>query len=304
MEEKKRRDWKKIAAAVFCAVLLGLNLWQLRQISDLRGQLGSVETNLQMETRRLDERLVNVQRAAQEADAAVLDWEYTTAVNRETRSLGVAISVTLKEWRPDTAVELVWTAEAGETGGPVSLTHNGVGTFTGTLDLPVEQSSQGVSLDVKIMDDETARRESLGYLDDVPALLPVQSSGWSYSGPDYTRDKDRNGTLTIPDCDIWLEGCKGESLSGIFDAVFRLRRNGEIAAEKTAMFGDTLQQYTCWDLTSEAQIGDSLDLTFFCRDESGLGYEFFLNGWEIDENGIKDAVSSSPEADWPRLTWD
>lgn len=301
MEEKKW-DWKKIAAVAFCAVLLGLNLWQLRQISDLRGELRSVETNLQMEARRLDERVQAVQRTAQEVDAAVLDWEYATAVNRETRSLEVEVSVTLKEWRADTAAELLWTNENGSgREGYVPLSGDGAGVFTGTLELPLAGLSGGNLLDVKITNGETARRESLGYLGDAATLLPVQSYSYGVGGPTLSRYASRPDLLTISDCDVNLEGCKGEPLPDLSNQVFRLRRNGEIAEETAAMYGETIGQYTCEEMSIEVQPGDEMELTFFCRDESGLGYEFFLRRWSIGENGVEE--QALPEESWPRLSW-
>lgn len=298
MEETKKKRWNW--TVFLCVVLLGLNLWQLRQLSDLREQLRSTETNLQTEIRRLDERLVSVQRMAKDADKLVEDWNYNTAVLPETRSLAAEVSVTLKEWRADTAAELVWAAETGQKGS-AALTDDGSGSFTGTIELSLWDFPQEISLDVKITSGETTRRENLGYLGGFDEMLPVQSDSWSYGGPEYTRDAGKNGTLTLNNCGIRLEGLKGDSLPDLSGQVFRLRRNGEIAMEKTAMLGETFGQYTCWDLSSQAQIGDKLALTFFCRDGSGLGYEFFLNGWTIDEHGLADAA---PEADWPKLTWD
>lgn len=301
MDGKKNRV--QILTLVLCVVLLIANLWQLRQISDLRGQLQSVETNLQMETRRLDERVQAVQRAAQEVDAAVLDWEYATAVNRETRSLDVEVSVTLKEWRADTAAELLWTNENGSgREGYVPLSGDGAGVFTGTLELPLAGLSGGNLLDVKITNGETARRESLGYLGDAATLLPVQCYSYGVGGPTLSWYASRPDLLTISDCDVNLEGCKGEPLPDLSNQVFRLRRNGEIAEETTAMYGETIGQYTCEEMSIEVQPGDELELTFFCRDNSGLGYEFSLRSWTVNESGVGE--QASPEESWPKLTWD
>ena len=61
MEGKKRQI--QVLTLVLCLLLVCLNLWQLRQISDLREDLRRTEANLQTETRRLDERIQVVQRA-------------------------------------------------------------------------------------------------------------------------------------------------------------------------------------------------------------------------------------------------
>ena len=133
-------------------------------------------------------------------------------------------------------------------------------------------------------------------------LLPVQCYGWGVGGPNYARNPDKTGALTVTHCEAELMGYEKRALPQLSEQVFRLRRNGEIAVEKTAMYGETINQYTCEEVSSEAQIGDELILTFFCRDESGLGYEFFLDCWAIDDNGI--GARRAPAADWPRLTWD
>ena len=296
-----KKDRIQVLTLVLCLLLVSLNLWQLRQISDLRGQLGSVETNLQMETRRLDERLVNVQRAAQEADAAVLNWEYTTAVNKEQRVLDVTVDLSLKEWSVDTAVLVNWTSlPDGRTGS--ELLHGGrSGHLTGTLKLPAGGRRE-YALEAVIQNGESQRLEDLGYLGDIAGLLPVQCYSYGVGGPTLSRYASRPDLLTISDCDVNLEGCKGEPLPDLSNQVFRLRRNGEIAEETTAMYGETIGQYTCEEMPIEVQPGDEMELTFFCRDESGLGYEFFLRRWSIGENGVEE--QALPEESWPKLTWD
>lgn len=301
--DKKNRV--QVLTLALCAVLLGLNLWQLRRISDLRGQLQSVETNLQTETRRLDERVQAVQRAAREADALVQDWKIISAEpDRASRSLRAEVSLSLKEWREDTAAELLWIGDGGSVGeGSAPLTGDGKGAFTGVLEIPLDRGLLEFGLNLVIRDGEGQRRENLGVVYGTDELLPVQCIGWGSGGPYYTRDKDQNGALTVTGCEAELIGLEGRpALPQLSGQAFRLRRNGDVAAEKTAMYGETIGQYTCEELSSEARIGDEFSLTFFCRDESGLGYEFFLNGWKIDENGIKDAVA--PTTDWPRLSWD
>lgn len=296
MDEKKNRI--QILTLVLCLFLVSLNLWQLRQISDLRGQLGSVETNLQMETRRLDERVQAVQRAAQEADRLVQDWELRSVkVDRDSRCLRAEVSLRLKEWREDTQVCLA--IMQGLDTRYAALT-SGRGQFTGVAEFPA--NSQEVRLVAQISTDGLQKEEDLFGWDSASMLLPVQCYGWGSGGPDYVRDADNNGTLTVTGCEAELMGYEKRALPQLSGQVFRLRRNGEVVTEKTAMFGNTIDRYTCEELSSEAQIGDEFILTFFCRDESGLGYEFFLYCWAIDDNGLGERIA--PEADWPRLTWD
>lgn len=296
MDGKKNRI--QILTLVLCVLLLVLNLWQLRRISDLRGELRSVETNLQMETRRLDERLQAVQRTAQEADKLVQDWELRSVkVDRDSRSLQAEVSLRLKEWREDTQVCLAImqgldTRYAAMTGGE--------GQYTGVTEIPV--NNQEVRLLAQVSAEGLRKEEDLSGWDSASMLLPVQCFGWGSGGPDYARNPDKTGTLTVTSCEAELMGYEKRALPQLSGQVFRLWRNGDVAAEKTAMFGNTIGQYTCEELSAEAGIGDEFILTFFCRDESGLGYEFFLDEWTIDEGGVSGRIESG--VDWPRLTWD
>ncbi len=296
MDEKK--NWIQGFTLVLCLFLLVLNLWQLRQISDLRRQLQSTETNLQMETRRLDERVQAVQRAAQEADKLVQDWELQSVdVDPASRCLRAEVSLGLKEWREDTQVYLTVT-QGTETRNAL-LTGNG-GRYSGVVEIPVD--SREIRMLARISAEGLQKEEDLSGWDSASMLLPVQCYGWGVGGPNYARNPDKTGALTVTHCEAELMGYEKRALPQLSEQVFRLRRNGEIAAEKTAMYGETINQYTCEEVSSEAQIGDELILTFFCRDESGLGYEFFLDCWAIDDNGI--GTRRAPAADWPRLTWD
>ena len=134
---EKKKNWIQGFTLVLCLFLLVLNLWQLRQISDLRRQLQSTETNLQMETRRLDERVQAVQRAAQEADKLVQDWELRSVdVDPASRCLRAEVSLGLKEWREDTQVYLTVT-QGTETRNAL-LTGNG-GRYSGVVEIPVDR---------------------------------------------------------------------------------------------------------------------------------------------------------------------
>lgn len=295
---EKKKNWIQGFTLVLCLFLLVLNLWQLRQISDLRRQLQSTETNLQMETRRLDERVQAVQRAAQEADKLVQDWELQSVdVDPASRCLRAEVSLGLKEWREDTQVYLTVT-QGTETRNAL-LTGNG-GRYSGVVEIPVD--SREIRMLARISAEGLQKEEDLSGWESASMLLPVQCYGWGVGGPNYARNPDKTGALTVTHCEAELMGYEKRALPQLSEQVFRLRRNGEIAAEKTAMYGETINQYTCEEVSSEAQIGDELILTFFCRDESGLGYEFFLDCWAIDDNGI--GARRAPAADWPRLTWD
>ena len=116
---------------------------------------------------------------------------------------------------------------------------------------------------------------------------------------------DGGGIFDLSFYEVNLQGSKGSGAPEVKDAVFRLRRNGDVAVEQTAKYGETIENYTCdpeKGLIAEAGMGDEFTLSFFCRDTSGLGYEFDLEQWSIGESGI--AREHGPEDFWPKLTWD
>lgn len=292
MEKKKKWNW----TVILCVVLLGVNLWQLRRISDLEQAVWNAQNSIMDNVNGMSRRMASLRSEMASVNDLVRDWTYTTAVNREKRGLDVKVSVVLKEWQADTAATLLWRDEYGGGGeGSIPLSGNGAGTFTGTMELPLSGLSGGYSLDAMIENGETQRRESLGGLGDISMLLPVQCRGWSFSGPTYQKS-----IFTLSHCTADVYG-QSEKVPEIKDAVFRLTRNGEVVSERTAAQRDWANDYECGgELSTECQDGDELTMTFSCRDQDGLGYEFFLNGWRIAGGTPEDFDSDS---DWPKLTW-
>lgn len=296
MEGKK--DWAQGAVLVLCAALLGISLWQGRRLRELEQAVWNAQNSVMSEVSRLDGRVASLYSSLESAPDLVRDWDYTAAVDADRRGLDVEVSVLLKEWNENTAVELLWTNQYGDGGGgSVPLSGDGTGRFAGTLELPLSKLSGEYAAEVKIANGETQRRESLGYLGNAAGLLPVQFGSWHASGPSYWR-----GTVTLSNCTAEIYE-PSKAVPEITDAAFRLLRNGETAAERAAKQGYRSGGYECGEeLSVECQAGDELVLTFFCRDMQGLGYEFYLNGWEIDGSGIQDAAA--PGWNWPKLTWD
>lgn len=300
MEEKRKTDWMKLLTLVLCAVLLIVNFWQGTRLRDLEQDVWNAQNSVMDSVSRLDGRVGSLRSDFEKANNLIQDWNHTVGVDRERKSLDVEIAVTLKEWGEDTAVELLWSNLNGGGQGAVPASGDGTGCFAGTLDLPLSGVSGEYTLEAVIWSGGVRRREDLGRLGDFAGLLPVQCNGWGVGGPEYTRDADKNGVLAMASCEAELGPM--ETLPQLSDQVFRLRRGGEVAVEATAVFGDRINHFTCGELSAEARIGDSFLLTFFCRDGSGLGYEFYLQGWTIGEDGIR--VQAVPEAGWPKLTWD
>ena len=66
--------------------------------------------------------------------------------------------------------------------------------------------------------------------------------------------------------------------------------------------------YECAPWTLDAGVGDEVKLTFICEDEYGLGYEFVMQKWMIEENGPNnsrlDELPYNMEDEFPKLRWD
>ena len=142
------------------------------------------------------------------------------------------------------------------------------------------------------------RRENLGGIYDTAELLPVQCT---YQGGRTTAEYMK-GIFTAygRSAELYTKADPGgiETES----QVFRLRRNDEIVAEQAAEPEDASNRYSGGKLTSEAQPGDRMALTFFCRDENGLGYEFLLQNWvAVAERDV--AYVGAEWEDWLKLTW-
>lgn len=277
---------------VLCAALLGLNLWQGKRLNRLEARISEAQMYVMDDIRSLE---AAISSQAREAEELVRSWDYAPSVNMEKRCLDVEVSAALKEWREDTAAELVWEIENGGGSGSVPLTGDGAGTFTATLELPLDGLWTDYGLYTVIRNGETRHRESLGLLGSAGELLPVQcASQAGRTQAEYMKD-----VFTVYECGAELYTGSSETEGHMF----RLRRGGEIAAEQAAEPGDRSDSYFCGKLSAEVRPGDEIALTFFCRDKNGLGYEFLLRSWTaVAERDLWD--NSTAWADWPRLTWE
>lgn len=297
MEEKKKTDWIKFLTLMLCVLLLIVNFWQGKRLEDLERSISGAQAAITGDILDMES---TFHAQLQEEDKLVQNWNFTPSVNMEKRCLDLEVSAVLKEWREDTAAEVLWIGDGGTVGeGSAPLSGDGRGTFTGVLEMPLDRGRLEFGLDIVIEDDEGQRRESLGGVYDTGELLPVQCT---YQGG-RTQAEYLKGVFTAYECNAELYTKTSPGGIETEGQVFRLRRNGEIAAEQAAEPGDGSNSYFCGRLASEAQPGDRMTLTFFCRDENGLGYEFLLQSWiAVEERDV--APGGSEWEDWLRLTWE
>ena len=294
----EKRNWVQRVTLGLCVVLLAVNLWQGKRLERLEHSISDAQMNIMADIRNMES---TVYSRLQEEDKLVQHWSDTPSVNMETRCLDLEVSTVLKEWREDTAAELLWVGEVSTVGeGSALLTGDGKGTFTGVLSIPLDKGWMEFALVLVTLDSEGRRRESLGVVYGTDELLPVQCN--SQGG--RTQAEYLKSVFTVYECGAELyTKYYPVHAAGTEDHVFRLRRNGEIMAEQAAEPGDRSGSYFCGKLSAEAQPGDRMSVTFFCRDGNGLGYEFLLQDWIAVEE--RDVVSGGSEwADWPKLTWE
>lgn len=162
-------------------------------------------------------------------------------------------------------------------------------------------------------------------------LLPLQNSGGGWSGPEY-----QDGVLRSQ-FSVSIRGFEGGMLkvyedqdgpASVQNPEFHIYKNGELEQTLAAIAGsqeDNIRiaaglepevsaesseiTYSVGDEWSiECEIGDLIDIHFVCRDEYGLGYDFFFQSWKIEsetsENygsaGVTSGYSSSEDV---RLFW-
>jgi len=303
-----KRDWMKTATLVLCVVLLGVNLWQGKRLSELEQDFWNAQNSIMDDIRNTQSSLSSRLGDLERADCLVQDWDYTTAVDVEKRCLLIDVSMVMKEWREDTEAELSWTNVNGGGSGTVLLTGDGTGTgtFTGVLEIPATEPSDGIGLDVLVQNDGTWRRENLGGWGELSMLLPLQTKGRSWGGPVYRAGRVESGF------DIDLENTCGTE---IVEPRFLIYLNGKLAQEVAAevsedtftdngniiVYAPALPDQT-WSMACE--IGDQIGITFCCQDGFGLGYEFPFLEWTI-EGALPDyrAGGASSGSGTVTLTW-
>lgn len=159
---EKKQDWTRGLTLALCVVLLILSFGQRRRISDLEQDVWNSQNSIMDNVSRLEAQVASLRSDLENADNLVLDWSYTPALNRERQGLDVEMTVKLKEWTEDTALELLWTSMGSTNSkGSLPMVYDGTGSFTGKVEIPLNGSGT-VSLDAAIQNGETGVRRAWG----------------------------------------------------------------------------------------------------------------------------------------------
>ena len=161
-------------------------------------------------------------------------------------------------------------------------------------------------------------------------LLPLQNSGGGWSGPEY-----QDGVLRSQ-FSVSIRGFEGGMLkvyedqdgpASVQNPEFHIYKNGELEQTLAAIAGsqeDNIRiaaglepevsaesseiTYSVGDEWSiECEIGDLIDIHFVCRDEYGLGYDFFFQSWKAEsensDNYGAGGATSGYSSESLRLFW-
>lgn len=269
---------------ILCLVLLVLVLGQNRQmqvqIDQLEYDVHQLRSSLTEEVRSISSQ---VRQELEESQRIVADYALQPrGISKEENALLADVSVTLKEWFSDTQVTFL--ATVGDRRSQLPAQSDGNGTFTAQLPIPLE-TSQEVSLSVKLSGSGKQQLEAIGTWGDISQLLPLQNTGGGWTGPNYV-----NGIMSSK-FSVSIASQSG-TLGPIENPHFQIYRNGQLvqtipavvephSASGSAVDYTVDTQGNRWSL--ECDPGDAIDIRFLCEDEYGLGYDFLFGNWLATE---------------------
>ena len=298
-----KKNGLQIVSLLLSVVLLVLLFRQNQTIEELRNSLQNVENrmyDLEDDVRGISG---DVTRAMEEAANPILNWEVQPAgIDTENQWLLANVVLELKNWQEDTIVNL--ETVVGADMHILVLPVNSIGSCSGMMQVPVNEQCE-VRLAAVITGGGESQRVDLGGWGDISMLLPLQHSGGGWDGPVY-----QQGILSSQ-FHITVRG--QDQMPGLItEPRFRVYQNGELAQELDAVIdpGASASDGVCYTVDAEnyrwsmeCAPGDTVEIHFLCRDEYGLGYDFYFQGWAIGADGQVEEYYT-PEGESLVLSWD
>lgn len=278
-----KKNWMQLGSLLLSVVLLALLVRQGQTVENLRSSLRNIENrmyDLEDEVRGISG---DVTRAVEEAANPILKWEiHPRGISQDHQRLVADVALELKNWQEDTLVYL--ETEIGPDRHILAMQVDDVGFGSGTMLFPIHEQCE-VKLAAVITGGGESRRVDLGGWGDISMLLPLQSDGGGWDGPEY-----RDGVLSSQ-FDISVTGWDYQQPGEIRDPKFQVYRNGELVQTLAAVIdpysgSSNGVNYTVdtedyrWSL--ECDEGDTIEIRFLCQDEYGLGYDFCFAVWTVE----------------------
>ena len=295
------KNWTQKLTLALNVVLVLLLLWQGARLEELQRSMTDRDNEMLRRFQDLQNQVANVSDSLKEQGTPIESWTLEpTGLDSESRTLTADVVVQLRQWSPDSVMDLTITC-GGET-ERAALSVNETGVCQGEIAIPTARGE--IRLETAVTRGGVTVREDLGGWEGIYMLLPLQLSGSSVSGPTY-----QEGTLSS-NFDLVLAN---ESGTEVLDPVFRIYRNGNLEQEVEAEPSQTMSTGSSDDqiyapalpdqtMQLECDPGDRIEIRFSCTDGYGLGYDFAYLSWAILEDG---SVADQEITDWmmPLLTW-
>ena len=277
----KKNGLQVISLVLNVALLVGL-FWVGSEVKELRREAWDQHRNIYNEIDATREQVHNIRLAQREQTELVEDFHFEpTDLNEETRRLEGTMNLSLRRWAADTDVILLVELN-GET-WELPMTGES-GTFETVVGLPVTEHGELIFTALITSQGETNREQMMGY-GDFSMLLPLQSDGGGWDGPEY-----RDGVLSSH-FNVSVTGRDYQHPGEIRDPKFQVYRNGELVQTIAAVIdpysgSSNGVNYTVdtedyrWSL--ECDEGDIIEIRLCCQDEYGLGYDFLFGNWTVE----------------------
>ena len=277
----KKNGLQVISLVLNVALLVGL-FWVGSEVKELRREAWDQHRNIYNEIDATREQVHNIRLAQREQTELVEDFHFEpTDLNEETRRLEGTMNLSLRRWAADTDVILLVELN-GET-WELPMTGES-GTFETVVGLPVTEHGELIFTALITSQGETSREQMMGY-GDFSMLLPLQSDGGGWDGPEY-----RDGVLSSH-FNVSVTGRDYQHPGEIRDPKFQVYRNGELVQTIAAVIdpysgSSNGVNYTVdaedyrWSL--ECDEGDIIEIRFCCQDEYGLGYDVLFGNWTVE----------------------
>lgn len=184
---------------------------------------------------------------------------------------------------------------------PVPLARREDGAYTGPVTLPLDAWPIWMVLQTDRGDAPPDLSPLLEAAADTYALLPVQRRTWSGVTPVC-----EGGTFGVGgELEFGLRNWEAPGIQ-VQAPEFRLYRNdalAEVVPAREQRQGRTYSYAADLEepLTVSCAPGDELRLTFACRDDFGLAYEFAYACWQVTADGAEeqDVFAADPVLTWP-----
>lgn len=277
-----KKNWMQVVTLCLCGILLAVTFVQGKQLNEIQRQMESRMDNLRDHVEREIRNISNdIERELEEAGKVVAEYVLEPqGIDKETRSLQVTVSVTLKEWYEDTGIVL--HAKVGGNELSLPMERDGNGSYVSWISLPLEGNSE-VFLDALVTGGGLTKKETLGGWGDISMLLPLQNSGGGWGGPQYV------GGIMSSQFHITLRMPNRISVPApVRNPQFLTYRNGELVQTQSAVEDpySAASDGRCYTVDTEnnewsvqCDIGDVVEVRFRCEDEYGLGYDFLFHTW-------------------------